>query len=374
MALFSNTLIPSDSEQKLCVFGLGVLALQCYDQICLALGRSPDYFCDNDSSKWGNHYFNVICISPEQLSGLDGDIVVVISVRGYEAIYEQLLSLKIKNIFLCNFERGLNHISAVYELPIAQDNLPLDNSPISVKGRWALVTGASRGIGFKVSEALAGLGVNIVAVSRQVKNNDAIIRRCQEIGVESLSLGADLADKNQIQRLISQLPDIDILFNCAGVSMVCKDFWQVSADEYMQTLAVNTVAPILLCNHVIPTMIKRGFGRIVNVSSSIQYRPYEGAYACSKAALDKYVYDIAPNIERSGVKISLLDPGWLKTDMGGDNAPHEVGSVLPGALLGIVMADFENGKWFSAQDYTGYDITAAIKKAQQLALKPSLLA
>jgi NAD(P)-dependent dehydrogenase (short-subunit alcohol dehydrogenase family) len=120
-------------------------------------------------------------------------------------------------------------------------------------------------------------------------------------------------------------------------------------------------------------MISQGYGRVVNVSSTIQYRPYEMAYACSKAALDKYVHDISPTLDGTGVKMSLLDPGWLKTDMGGENATHDVESVLPGALLGVVMDDFENGRWFSAQDFAGQDLESAIAKVNRMSSKSELM-
>jgi 3-oxoacyl-[acyl-carrier protein] reductase len=75
------------------------------------------------------------------------------------------------------------------------------------------------------------------------------------------------------------------------------------------------------------------------------------AYAASKAALDKYVYDMAPHLKGTGVAMNLLDPGWLRTDLGGPDAPEPVESVLPGALVPVLLEDAVNGELFSAQDY-----------------------
>jgi NAD(P)-dependent dehydrogenase (short-subunit alcohol dehydrogenase family) len=98
-------------------------------------------------------------------------------------------------------------------------------------------------------------------------------------------------------------------------------------------------------------MIERGFGRVVNITSGIKDQPELMAYAASKAALDKYVYDMAPHLAGTGVTMNLLDPGWLRTDLGGPQAPNAVESVLPGAMVPVLLEDGSCGKWFSAQDY-----------------------
>ena len=90
------------------------------------------------------------------------------------------------------------------------------------------------------------------------------------------------------------------------------------------------------------------------------------AYACSKAALDKFVHDLAPSLQNTGVMITLVDPGWLRTDMTGFDGPHAVESVIPGALLGALLEGDINGRWFGAQDYAGLSIEAAIHKAEFL--------
>ena len=87
-------------------------------------------------------------------------------------------------------------------------------------------------------------------------------------------------------------------------------------------------------------------------------------YACSKAALNKFVFDLAPSLKGTGVMISCVCPGHVRTDMGGSNAPHPVENVIPGALLGALMDGDVNGRWFIAQDYAGMDLTAAMNKAK----------
>jgi len=91
----------------------------------------------------------------------------------------------------------------------------------------------------------------------------------------------------------------------------------------------------------------------VQVTSGIRNEPELMAYAASKAALDKFVRDTVVKLKDTGVAMNLLDPGWLRTDLGGPKAPNAVESVMPGALVPALCDDDVQGQWFSAQDYAG---------------------
>jgi NAD(P)-dependent dehydrogenase (short-subunit alcohol dehydrogenase family) len=101
-------------------------------------------------------------------------------------------------------------------------------------------------------------------------------------------------------------------------------------------------------------MVRARYGRIAVIGSltALQANTGNAAYAASKAALDKYVFDMAPHLKGSGVCMNLLDPGWLRTDLGGPRAPSAVESVLPGALAPVLLDDGSSGKLFRAQEYS----------------------
>jgi len=87
-------------------------------------------------------------------------------------------------------------------------------------------------------------------------------------------------------------------------------------------------------------------------------------YACAKAALTKFVADFACKFNGTNVMMNVMDPGWLRTDLGGPNAPNSVETVIPGALVGALLDDQKSGRWFSAQDYAGLSIEDALLKAK----------
>lgn len=241
---------------------------------------------------------------------------------------------------------------------------------INIRNKWALVTGSSRGIGKEIATALSTLGCNLVLHSRSVEHTKTLAEELSAQGIRVVSLAADLSDPEQVTNLITEIrdtiPQIDILYNNAAImAPYHEDVWNIPDEEFRKSFETNVISQIKLCTAFIPQMIERRWGRVINLSSAIQDLPQLAPYATSKASLKKYVQDFAPILDDSNVAMYLLDPGWLKTDMGSDEAPNPVDSVIPGALVPALFSQCVSGKEFRAQDYTGLSIEQALDKAER---------
>lgn len=227
-----------------------------------------------------------------------------------------------------------------------------------IRGKWALVTGASRGVGRQISLGLAGYGCHVVLHSRNRKHTETLAAEVAALGVEVRQVAAELSDQRQVdamlQTALAETPGIDIVYNNAAVMTPYRNDWlNFPADDFRASFEVNVISLIRICHALIPGMRERKWGRIINVTSGVKDQPEMIAYATSKAAVDKFVADSAARLKQDGILMNLLDPGWLRTDMGGSNAPNSVETVLPGALVPALLDDGTAGKWFSAQNYVG---------------------
>jgi NAD(P)-dependent dehydrogenase (short-subunit alcohol dehydrogenase family) len=225
---------------------------------------------------------------------------------------------------------------------------------IDLKGKNAFITGSSRGIGQQIALGLANLGCNIIVHGRTLESCSKTIDLLKEFDVKIYHVFGELSTEADVNLLIEQVKRlnirVDVLYNNAAImTSYHKDFWMHSWDEWMQTFRVNVFAMYSLCGAFIPPMIENGFGRVVNLSSGIKDQPELAPYGASKWAVNKLTDDIASKLENTGVRINTLDPGWLRTDLGGPNAEHPVEAVLPGALAPALIDDNgPNGQLFSA--------------------------
>jgi len=229
---------------------------------------------------------------------------------------------------------------------------------IQLKGKNALITGSSRGIGQQIAQALAKLGCNIIVHGRTQESCAKTIELLKKFNVKVYCVYGELSDEAQVNELINQVKSlnisIDILYNNAAImTPYHADFWNHSWEEWMETFKVNVFAMYQLCGAFIPAMIENGFGRVINLTSGIMDQPELAPYGASKWAVNKLTDDIASKLKNTGVRINTLDPGWLRTDLGGPNAHHPVEATIPGALApALVEDDGPNGQFFSAIDHT----------------------
>lgn len=227
----------------------------------------------------------------------------------------------------------------------------------NIKDRWALVTGSSRGVGRRVAKALAEQGCRVILHSRKLEGTHDLLTELTSAGHEAYAVAAELDSIAEVKQLIEAVTamsnnHLDILYNNAAIMAPYRPIFAPTVEDYSSSFLVNAIVPIKLCDAFLPAMIDRDWGRVVNVTSGIADQPGLMPYSCSKAALDRYVRDMIPTLQGTNVLMNLLDPGWLRTDMGGQQAPNDPDTVLPGALIPVLLEqDGGSGTLYSAQDY-----------------------
>ena len=236
-------------------------------------------------------------------------------------------------------------------------------------GKWSLVTGASRGVGRHLSAGLARLGSNVVLHSRDLAHTEPLAVEIRALGVQVVCVSGELAEQADVDDMLvqalQQAGQIDVVYNNAAIMTPFREnFLDIPAEDYRKSFEVNVISLARICHRLVPPMIARRWGRVINLTSGIQDQPELSAYSISKAAVDKLVRDFAPKLAGTGVQMNLLDPGWLRTDLGGPRAPNDPSTVLPGALVPAVLDDGVSGRFFRAQDYVGLSLASAVDRAR----------
>lgn len=225
---------------------------------------------------------------------------------------------------------------------------------IDLKNKNAFITGSTRGIGQQVALGLAQKGCNIIVHGRQEANCNETLDLLKEYKVKTYCVFGNLTHKAVVEDVIEQVHalgiPVDILYNNAAIMTPYReDFWNHKREDWTNSMKVNLYAVYNLCKAFMPIMIENGFGRVVNLVSGIQDQPELSPYSTSKAAVAKLTEDLAVKLKDTGVRINSLDPGWLRTDLGGEYAEHPVEAVMPGALKPVLMEnDGANGETFFA--------------------------
>ena len=242
---------------------------------------------------------------------------------------------------------------------------------VDVKGKWAFITGASRGIGYLTALFMAERGCNLVLHSRKAEHCEKVLNEVKNLGVDAYIVEAELCNFDEVEKMLKTIDDkgtqIDIVMNNAGVQIAYRNEYLLTPmSDYEQSFKINTMAPMLICYHFIPKMIERGFGRIINTTSGITLDPQQAGYSASKAALDKVTIDLGLKLEGTNVTINLTDPGWCRTDLGGQHAPNAPESALPGVAVGAFIDDKKSGRNFKAGLFHGMTLEEAVQKAESM--------
>jgi short-subunit dehydrogenase len=207
-----------------------------------------------------------------------------------------------------------------------------------LRGKNALLTGGSRGIGPFIAEMLADHGCNMALAARTATDLQSVASKLIDRGVKISSFPVDLArsaDRRTLMAaVVEQFGQIDILINNAGLE-TAGAFLDLPWEAFEQTLQVNLAAPIELTHLALPDMLKRKSGHIVNIASGAAKNglPYEAVYSGTKAGLAEWTRGLRLEFAQSGVQFSTIFPGYV-TGVGmfasfGIDVPGKFGSCTP---------------------------------------------
>lgn len=194
-------------------------------------------------------------------------------------------------------------------------------SPIDLSGQVALVSGAGRGLGRAMAEALALAGATVALTARTASELDETLSIIRAAGGSALTVSADIADPQAVKKMTQTVRDelgaVDILVNNAGRTGAPSPIWQMSPEDWRTTFAVNLDGAFLCTQALLPDMIERRRGRIINVASGAGLGPIPNGsqYCVSKAALIRLTECIHADVNQFQIAAFVIDPGSVRTAM-----------------------------------------------------------
>jgi NAD(P)-dependent dehydrogenase (short-subunit alcohol dehydrogenase family) len=200
--------------------------------------------------------------------------------------------------------------------------------------RIAIVTGANRGLGLEIARQLMGHDVFVVAGCRDEAKCEAAVAGLRRGGDNVAAHVLDVNDTHSVRAFVEEVVRLhgapSILVNNAGVFPEERGakLTELSTSFWRATFETNLYGAVRMCREVVPHMQKMRYGRVVNISSGLGQMSRMGAgtpaYRVSKAALNALTLTLAAEVGASGILVNSMSPGWVRTDMGGEEAPRSV--------------------------------------------------
>lgn len=214
---------------------------------------------------------------------------------------------------------------------------------MSLKNKVAIVTGATKGIGYAIAEALISAGASVFVTARSQAEVSAAVDKLSKFG-RVAGGDCDVRSEKQVRSILADCErvfgGVDILINNAGVGFFGKTVEEMPPDEFRATIETNLLGVYYACHYTIPLMKKRGGGYIINISSLAgqNAHPRMAAYNASKFALNGFSESLMQEVRHDNIKVSYICPGSVNTEFGGDTVSDEKAWQLqPDDIAQVVM-------------------------------------
>jgi gluconate 5-dehydrogenase len=233
----------------------------------------------------------------------------------------------------------------------------MDMNAFRLDGKVALVTGGAYGIGFAIAEALASAGAKIAFNCRSEKNLNQAMADYEAKGIEAKGYIADVTDEQQVNDLVAaiekDLGTVDILVNNAGIIKRIP-MLEMSADDFRQVVDIDLNGPFICAKAVLPGMIKKGHGKIINICSMMSElgRETVAGYAAAKGGLKMLTKNICSEFGGQNIQCNGIGPGYIATPQTAPLRERQPdGSRHP--FDSFIVAKTQAGRWGTPEDLAG---------------------